>query len=117
MLVNKFRSNQSDCSEYFAKEKEEFHNLRQRLDRMISEAKQLHTRTKCLRREFREIEDKSIALRKMLHNNFGFKTKKSIQESKETTYLNRLIGHLKEVDNGLTYQAIHTDDTHECSGI
>lgn len=116
-LVNKLRLNQSECSEYFAKEKKTFDNLREQLVRMISEAKELHTRTNYLRSDFRETEEKYIALRRMLKNDFGFEVKERLQELEETTYLNRLICHLKDVDKGLAYRAIHTEDAHECSGM
>lgn len=112
-LTNRLRSNQSECDEYFAREKIAFERLKERVLKLISESRELQTRTENLRRGFREIDEQFKSMKKMLYREFGLQAERRIQNLEEVTYENGLIAHLKEVDKALVYQAIPVSDPKE----
>lgn len=106
-LMNKLRSNQTECSDYFARERSSFEELRERVLKLIEEARELQTRTEILRCGFREIDEKFKSIKKMLYREFGLQAEKRLQNLEEVAYMNGLITHLQEVDKGLTYRPVY----------
>lgn len=112
-LMNKLRSNQTECSDYFARESSSFEELRQRVLKLIEESRELQTRTENLRCGFREIDEKFKSIKKMLYKEFGLQAEKRLQNLEEVAYMNGLITHLQEVDKGLTYRPVYVSDPAE----
>ena len=109
-LTNRLRSNQSECDEYFVREKIAFERLKERVLKLISESRELQARTENLRSGFREIDEQFKSMKKMIYREFGLQAERRIQNLEEVTYENGLIAHLKEVDKALVYQAIPVSD-------
>lgn len=112
-LMNKLRSNQTECSDYFARERSSFEDLRQRVLKLIEESRELQTRTENLRCGFREIDEKFKSIKNMLYKEFGLQAEKRLQNLEEVAYMNGLITHLQEVDKGLTYRPVYVSDPAE----
>ena len=112
-LTNRLRSNQSECDEYFAREKIAFERLKERVLKLISESRELQARTENLRSGFREIDEQFKSMKKMIYREFGLQAERRMQNLEEVTYENGLIAHLKEVDKALVYQAIPVSDPKE----